>query len=330
MSKKIFGIIVVLSFVLLLSACQKNSKESGIAPLTGLEVESGTNDRIKSVMVNNHTKARPQSGLSKADLVFEILAEGDITRFLAMYQSEQPEIVGPVRSAREYYFNLADNYGALYVYHGAANFVDKMIQDENIDYINGAMHDDDGVLFERSSDRKAPHNSYLQFSSIKKEAKEQRYDLEKAYKPLPFKKKDEDSEGSEASYIKINYSNTVDAYNPEYRYNKSGNMYTRYAGGEQTIEKEDAISIEVQNVFVIEAEHEVFDDDGRRKIDLESGGTAYLFQQGKMQTLEWESKNGMIIPVKNGVDIGFFPGKTWINVIPTDPGIGLSVTVAND
>src|SRR5699024_9329825 len=72
-------------------------------PLTGLETSEPSTDRIVSVMVNNHPAARPQSGLSQADLVFEILAEGNITRLLAMFQSEKPDIVGPVRSARPYY-----------------------------------------------------------------------------------------------------------------------------------------------------------------------------------------------------------------------------------
>src|SRR5690625_7813177 len=88
-------------------------------------------------MINNHPAARPQSGLSQADIVFEMLAEGNMTRFLAFFQSEQPEVVGPVRSAREYYFDLAEGYDALYVYHGAAKFINAMINDRYIVYLKG-------------------------------------------------------------------------------------------------------------------------------------------------------------------------------------------------
>src|SRR5699024_4509176 len=96
--------------------------------------------------VNNHPKARPQSGLSQADVVFEILAEGSITRFLAIYQSEEPEVVGPVRSAREYYFDLANGYDAIYVYHGAANVADDMLQKRGVENIDGTSYDNDGHI----------------------------------------------------------------------------------------------------------------------------------------------------------------------------------------
>src|SRR5699024_11666061 len=98
---------------------------------------------VVSVTVNNHTKERHESRISKADIVYEMLVEGDITRFLALYHSEEPKVVRPVRSAREYYFDLADGYDALYVYHGAADFVNDMIEDRGFDHLNGSKFDDD-------------------------------------------------------------------------------------------------------------------------------------------------------------------------------------------
>src|SRR5690625_3183909 len=116
-------------------------------PFSGLETEGEVNQRAYAVMVNNHAQARPQTGLSKADIVFEMLTEGDITRFLAIYQSDIPEVVGPVRSAREYYFTLAENYDAIYVYHGAADFIDQKIQSRGIENLPGSIYDNDGHLF---------------------------------------------------------------------------------------------------------------------------------------------------------------------------------------
>src|SRR5699024_5591528 len=112
--------IFLFGFIILLSACSGEKEETddydhGIYPLTGLETKEGANDRIVSVMVNNHLHARPQSGLSKADIVFEILVEKDITTLLALLHSEKSEVVGLVRRAMEYYFELADSYGTLYI-----------------------------------------------------------------------------------------------------------------------------------------------------------------------------------------------------------------------
>ena len=260
----------------------------------------------------------------------EILAEGDITRFLAMYQSEEPDEVGPVRSAREYYFNLADDYNAVYVYHGAAKFVNKMIKDEHIEYINGAQHDNDGTLFKRSTDRQAPHNSYVQFGALEKEMKAAGYDTKADYESLPFKKKDSEVDGEAATNIQVKYSANSDAYNPVYSYQKDQNIYTRSAADEQTIENSDSTPIEVTNLFVIEAPHEVFDDEGRRKIDLDNGGDAYLFQGGKQKKVKWEKKDGYIIPTEDGKPVGFLPGKTWVNVVPENPGLAQAVEVFNE
>src|SRR5690625_2948454 len=146
-------------------------------PLTGIETNETVDHRIVSVMVNNQVQARPQSGLTEADIVFEILAESNITRFLALFHSEQPDVVGPVRSAREYYMNLAKDYEAIYVYHGAADFVNDLVVQSGVDFLNGSLYDNDGHLFKRESFRKAQHNSYLQFGAVNDVAESIGYSL---------------------------------------------------------------------------------------------------------------------------------------------------------
>src|SRR5690625_595927 len=175
-------------------------------PLTGIEANEPIDHRIVSVMVNNHVQARPQSGLSKADIVFEILAEGDITRFLALFHSEQPDVVGPVRSAREYYMNLAKDYEAIYVYHGAANFVNDLVKQSGIDFLNGSIYDNDGHLFKRESFRKAPHNSYLLYAGINEVAEGKGYSTAQTVDiSLPFITEDDDVLGEPALNAKVGY-----------------------------------------------------------------------------------------------------------------------------
>src|SRR5690625_6964046 len=74
-------------------------------------------------------------------------------------------------------------------------------------------------------------------------------------------------------------------------------------------------------------DHEVIDKEGRRAIDLESGGNGYLIQKGKVKTVEWENSDGRIVPTKNGEEIGLVKGQTWINIIPTSSGLDNSVTI---
>lgn len=285
-------------------------------PLTGEETSEEITDRIIAVMVNNHPKARPQTGLSQADIVFEILAEGHITRLMALYQSSFPDRVGPVRSARPYYFNLADDYNAIYVYHGAANFIEDMIRNGAAEGLNGMYYDNDKELFERTSDRVAPHNSYTIMDGIFEKAVENDYLIETEYEPLPFSDEKE-VEGDPASKVEFSYgSNSV-----KYVYDETEEHYFRYSDGAQTIEKENSNPVALENILILETTHQVIDNAGRREIDLESGGNALLLQRGKVQDVQWERIDGRIIPTIDGNAVPFLPGQTWINVIPTDPGI---------
>ncbi|MFD2045201.1 DUF3048 domain-containing protein [Ornithinibacillus salinisoli] len=302
-----------------------------VYPLTGIGTNEDIDNRVVGVMVNNHSKARPQTGLSQADIVFEILAEGSITRFLALFHSEQPEVVGPVRSAREYYFDLANRYGALYVYHGAAKFVDEMIVNRGINFLNGSIYDNDGHLFKREDFRVAPHNSYLLFNSVYEVAEEKGYDVTGDYDSLPFLSEEEVSEisGEAAGHVAITYyTNPMNLV--EYEYDPVTEKYSRYNDHEQTVELETEEPIQLDNIFIVETPHEVIDDAGRREVDLQSGGNAYLLQKGKIQQVEWENRDGKLIPVKDGEPIGFVPGKTWVNVVPTNPGMNQSVIITND
>lgn len=300
-------------------------------PLTGIETNESIDHRIVAVMVNNHVQARPQSGLSQADIVFEILAEGNITRFLALFHSEQPDVIGPVRSAREYYMNLAKDYEAIYVYHGAANFVNDLVKQSGVDFLNGSIYDNDGHLFKRESFRKAPHNSYLQYAGINDVADSKGYPITQTIDvSLPFIAEDESVTGESALSAKVGYIGQNPGHIVQYEYNEQLEQYERYEDGAQTVELNTETPVRLDNVFIIETAHEVFDKEGRRKIDFQSGGKAYLLQQGKYQSVDWMNKNGQIIPVKDGKEIGFIPGKTWINVVPTNPGLDASVTIGAD
>lgn len=343
MRKFHFYLLIVAFVFVVLSGCSKDEdakqltspepeevveEEMNTFPFTGLETEGEVDQRAYAVMVNNQVQARPQTGLSQADIVFEMLTESNITRFLAIYQSTPPDVVGPVRSAREYFFTLADGYDAIYVYHGAANFVNDMIQSRGIENLPGALHDNDGHLFVRESFRKAPHNSYFQFGAANEVAETKDYAIKMNYEPMSFLTEDEEVIGEDAKHVKINY--LANAPVVEYIYDEANGKYARYDDGAQTIELDDETPIEMDNVFIVESHHEVIDAQQRRAIDIESGGTAYLLQKGKIQYVEWENRDGRIVPVKDGQVIPFVPGQTWINFVPTSPGITDQVEIVMD
>jgi hypothetical protein len=295
-------------------------------PLTGIGTKEKVTDRSVAVMVNNHPKARPQTGLDKADIVIELLAEGNVTRFLAIFQSEKPDNIGPVRSARDYYIELAKSYDSLFIAHGYSPEAKEMLDRGYIDHLNGMQYD--GTLFKRSSNRVAPHNSYITYENIVTGAEKNGYAMDKAPEPLTFLKKDEVKklEGNPGGKVSVSYYNDP-TFTATYEYDAQTGKYKRFSDGVQTANFETKEPVLLGNVFIIETRHQIIDSAGRRTIDLTSGGKAYLLQKGLIREVEWKSQDGRLVPAINGSITGFVPGKTWINVVPTDPGLSNVVKV---
>lgn len=289
-------------------------------PLTGVASERETNGRAVAVMINNHPKARPQSGLTKADIVYEILAEGDVTRYLAVFQSERPGNIGPVRSARDYYIDIAKGLHAIYIAHGYSPEAKEMLESGYIDNLNGMFYD--GTLFKRSSSRVAPHNSYITYKNVLKGVKENNYSMDQTPPAFTFltEEERENVKGSDAKSVMISYSPSGIS-DSIFEFNASIGKYKRFSGGEQTIDLESDEPVLLDNIFIVEAAHSVIDSAGRNEIDFLSGGNGYLLQMGKVIEVEWKNDNGRIIPMKDGAVVPFAPGKTWVNVVSTNPGL---------
>jgi hypothetical protein len=284
-------------------------------PLTGIGTEKEPARRAIAVVVNNHPKARPQSGLDKADLVYEVLAEGDVTRFVAIFQSEKPENVGPVRSAREYFIDLASGYDTFFVAHGYSPEAKTMLDRGEIDNINGIQYD--GTLFKRADFRKAPHNSYITYENIVKGADQKGYAMDKAPEAAVFLSSEEADlvEGTPAAEFMVSYGTPT--FDVIYEYDAEKGKYHRFTGSEETVDLESKEPVLLDNVLVVQMNHQIVDSAGRREVNVTTGGKGYLFQKGKVNEIQWKNEAGRIIPYKDGVKAGFVQGKTWINIVPS-------------
>ena len=120
-----------------------------------------------AAMIDNHPYARPESGLAQADIVYEALAEGGITRFLGLFFTQPAEKIGPIRSARHYFIYWADEYNAMYAHCGGYPEAYTAIAATGIadmDDLKGSPG------FWRNSDREAPHNLYTSTAALRAEA----------------------------------------------------------------------------------------------------------------------------------------------------------------
>lgn len=290
--------------------------ETTLSPLTGLAIEKETlKRRPLAVMINNSTSARPQSGLDKADMVYEFLAEGGITRLLAIYIHNDVEEVGPVRSARPYFVVKALEFDALYAHCGGST--DAL---EDIKRYNVADLDEFTIgkkAFWRSSDRVAPHNLYTSTDNLWTYANTKKLNTPVNLPGFKFLAKGEDTLGQRAENIFIKYSSKN--YNVTYKFNAASKTYLRFNGDAAHVDKVSGKQLEASNILIQYAPT-LAHDDSRLDIDLMGEGKALLFNNGKVQNGSWK-KNSLneqtVFLDETGNEVKLVPGQTWIQVVPT-------------
>ena len=89
-----------------------------------------------------------------------------------------------------------------------------------------------------------------------------------------------------------------------------------------TIDKANDEQLGLSNILVFEASHRTIDSVGRQAINIETGGKAMLFQAGIAKEIEWENRDGILMPIENGLPAKLVPGQTWIHVVPANTGYG--------
>lgn len=284
--------------------------------LSGIEVknEASITKPVTAVMIENSPDARPQSGLKEAEIVFEAIAEAGITRFMALYQNQKPEIIGPVRSVRIYYVNWLAGFDASIAHAGGS-------QDALNEVRNGTYRDIDqfsnSVAYWRASDRYAPHNLYT--SSEKLDA----LNTSKGYTESDFtgfsRVDGATSEALDATNININVSSSL--FNSSYAYNSETNTYSRSQAGEPHQDREKGQITPSVIIALNVNEHTL--PDGHESIENIGSGTATIFQNGTIINGIWtkESKTSQIkFTDALGEEIPLVRGQTWIVAVPNGSG----------
>jgi len=293
------------------------------AKLTGLPIDPEKLDqRAFAIMFDNHYGARPQAGLSQADIVYEILAEGWITRYMGIFQSEYPDNLGPVRSARDYFLDRGLEYDAFYTHVGGSpkGLGDiKRLNAYDIDAMSCRAN-----TFWRIDYKKIPHNMYTSSKAIIKEAQRKNYSLENSIDFFDFYKKDTLLNGEQGRIIEITYMKPSNydsvGYVSAFRFDETTGLYTRLVNGEEYIDENNKDVLTTKNILVQYAKHKVIDSVGRRKVDFVGTGKGLYFTNGEYIPVTWEkiSEKAMTkFYTEEGEVIQLNRGNTWIQVVPT-------------
>lgn len=296
-----------------------------LSGLTGLPVQEGSLTRPLAVMINNAPAARPQSGISEADVLYEVLAEGGITRLIGIFQSHTGVVkIGPVRSIRPYLIDLGESYGAVTVHAGGSPAAYAILQRQkkaDMDEIGNA-----GAYFWRDKERKAPHNLYSNTAKLLEGAEKLGYSDSIEVPSYVFTDPDYlPTEGTAAAELKIHY--LLQSYTVGYKYDPERRTYARLVNGKAHLDLNNNNPVEAANIMVIGADHKVLDDVGRLQIDVELGGEALLFQRGTVISGKWARKpDDMIRFVKtDGTEALMYPGITHVLIVPNSPSFASHV-----
>ncbi|HZG75904.1 MAG TPA: DUF3048 domain-containing protein [Paenibacillus sp.] len=284
-------------------------------PLTGVPTEERATDRPIVVMVENSPAARPQTGLHEADIVYEVLAEGDITRFIAVYHSVKAEEIGPVRSIRPYFVQLGMEIDGILVHAGWSQEAMNMMAKHKWNHLDQVYGDHD--YYWRDKSRKAPHNLYTSIELVRKGAEKKKFRNTWTDPILTFAGAGAAAPvGEPATRATIPY---IRGYEAGYEYDEASRTYLRTMAGKPHNDKKTGERLAASNVLVVEAKHRIVDDVGRREVDVLGPGKGVLLQAGVRRDIVWELKNGMIRAYdKEGAitDIPLLPGKTWVQIVP--------------
>jgi hypothetical protein len=323
--------------------------------LTKTQKQKWETRRPLGVMIENHKDARPQSGLSSADVIYEAVAEGGVTRFLSIYYCKDTSFVGPVRSARIYFVRLLEGYGQypLYAHVGGAN-CDK---ETGSGCGNGAPADALGTIrklgwegyndlnqfgvpfptywrdYERLSNRVTEHTVYSSTEKLWKYAKDKRKLTEvdedgkkwdSTFKPWLFK--DDATQSSRGKVSKIEFGfwkANVSDYSVSWNYSPSRNSYLRNNGGKPHIDKNTNKTIETKNVVIVYADESPANDGydgGHMLYKIIGKGDGLLFQDGKAIKVTWQkldAEDQIRFYDENNKEVSFVRGQIFVEIIPT-------------
>ncbi|SCZ77155.1 DUF3048 domain-containing protein [Acidaminobacter hydrogenoformans] len=269
------------------------------------------------VMMDNHSGARPQSGLKEALFVYEMLAEGNITRYMAVFTGTEDYEVGPIRSARPYFINRALEYDGIYVHVGGS-------PQAFADLVNLKVADVDGLsagknVFWRRSHKKIPHNMYSTLEAIRRDANRRKYRTEASFEVPVYASAPLQLEGEAAASVRFVYREGSSGYASGYKYDEASGLYQRYVNGKIHVDELDDVPIQAANVIVQTVRAKTVDNEGRLVMEDVGSGKGWLISMGTRIPVKWEKADRRaqtVYKMEDGTPIELMPGVTWIQVIP--------------
>lgn len=296
------------------------------------------------VMIENHQDARPQSGISYGDIVYEAMAEGGITRFLVIFYCNDAPVVGPVRSARTYFVDFLSEYGSfpLYAHVGGANTsgpADALGQIDSYGWTGANDLNQFSIGFPvylRDYDRlgrtvATEHTMYSSTTKLWDYAAKNRHitnvdekgnKWDENYTPYSFKDDEKLDARPVSQTISFEFWDGYSDYGVSWKYDKATNLYSRINGGQPHIDLDTKKQLTAKNVVILFMKESRANDGYENNLHMLYGtkgtGNAKVFMDGKEIDATWSKKSRtahLFLKDKRGNDIEFNRGVIWFSVV---------------
>lgn len=306
--------------------------------------------RPLGVMIENHEEARPQSGLSFADIVYEAVAEGGITRFLAVYYCQDPGQIGPVRSARSYFIDFLSEYGnfPLYAHVGGANQPGPADALSQLSKYGWTAYNDLNQfsigfpIFWRDYERMGrtvatEHTMYSTAVKLWEYAEKSRkltnededgVEWDEDFTSYSFKEDVGVSKRSKSQSLHLEFWDSMPSYFVDWIFDPQTNLYKRNNGkngGSAHLDKNIDKQLTSKNIVVLFMQERSANDGYEGNVHLlyktTGSGKAIILMDGKQIKGTWkkaERTSKLQVLDDSGDSIQFNRGNIWFEILPTD------------
>jgi hypothetical protein len=299
-------------------------------PLNGVlytadEAAAWANRRPLAVMVENHVLARPQSGLQSAEVLYEAMAEGGITRFMALYLAGQSEKIGPVRSARLHFVSWAAEYDAAYAHWGgsaeALSYLRSHSRPLNIDEFSFAK----AFWRDYSGGKPLEHTGYSAVSRLRQVIDQLHQEKATDFTAWTFKDEAAETERPASQTVRLGFLGTA-GYAAEFDYRPATNDYVRLTGGKPHVDADGQQLLTKSIVLLYQRVRPYTDTSGHAAVDVQTvgSGQAVVIEDGQAAEGQWHKdsiNSRTVISDAAGQPLALDRGKIWVISVPVGSSV---------